>query len=165
MSKQNIGHVHENEIEWMSIEHSNQYFFRYKKLGRAAGGQELGCSLYEIDPGKCSWPFHYHLNNEEALVVLEGEGVLRTNSSERPLKKGDYLAFPKGPQGAHKISNQSTSVLKVLIVSTMHEPDACVYPDSEKVGIYLGEEFAAADGQQHLFLSTKENLSYWDGEK
>ncbi len=56
-----------------------------------AGGKRLGCSLYELPPGKKSWPYHYHTGNEEAIFVLEGGG-----GDERTLESGDYAAFPVG---------------------------------------------------------------------
>lgn len=50
---------------------------RRKQLGNAAGGEQLGCSLYEMPPGQESWPYHYHTANEEAMYVLAGRGTLR----------------------------------------------------------------------------------------
>lgn len=50
---------------------------RWKRLGREAGGERLGCTLEEIAPGERPAQYHYHTGNEEALYVLDGEGTLK----------------------------------------------------------------------------------------
>jgi len=69
--------VNESDIAPSTVEHDDTAF-RRTKLAAAAGGDRLGCSLYELPPGKKSWPFHYHTGNEAALYVLAGTGRLRT---------------------------------------------------------------------------------------
>lgn len=102
---------------------------RWKRLGEFAGGSRLGCTLEEIQPGGQPAAYHYHLANEEALFVLEGEGRLRTPKGTFPIETGDYVAFPAGNSGAHAVENPSATVLRCLFVSTMREPDVVVYPD------------------------------------
>ncbi len=48
---------------------------RRAKLGARAGSERLGASLYELDPGKAAFPLHYHLGNEELLIVISGRPV------------------------------------------------------------------------------------------
>ena len=36
---------------------------------------ELGCSLFEVDPGGQAVPYHAHYANEELLIVLDGHPV------------------------------------------------------------------------------------------
>jgi uncharacterized cupin superfamily protein len=35
-----------------------------------------------VPPGRRAWPYHYHLENEEAIYVLEGLGTLRIDEEE-----------------------------------------------------------------------------------
>jgi hypothetical protein len=51
---------------------------RGTRVGTAAGARELGCALYELDPGGQAVPYHAHYGNEEMLIVLEGTVELRT---------------------------------------------------------------------------------------
>ena len=51
-----------------------------RRLATAAGGEKLGCSLWELPPGKAAFPLHKHFGNEEAVYVLEGSGSVRTRS-------------------------------------------------------------------------------------
>ncbi len=58
--------TNEDELRWSEHSHSEKFGHRRKQLGSAAGGERLGCSLYEMTPGRKAWPYHYHLANEEA---------------------------------------------------------------------------------------------------
>src|SRR5262245_46144049 len=78
---------------------------RARPLGRNAGATRLGCTLYELPPGKRGFPFHYHLANEEAIYILEGEATLRLGNREIAVRVGDYIALPVGPDHAHQLIN------------------------------------------------------------
>ena len=51
---------------------------RRAMLGRQAGSERLGVSLFELAPEQAPFPLHYHLGNEELLIVLRGTPMLRT---------------------------------------------------------------------------------------
>ena len=108
---------------------------RWRRLGRAAGGSRLGCTLEEIAPGGRPSNYHYHLANEEAMYVLDGRGTLRTPGGERAIRAGDYVSFPAGESGAHSVENASEQTLRCLFVSTMREPDVVVYPDEGRLRV------------------------------
>ena len=109
--------------------------FRLRALraGAHAGGQALGATLYEIDPGGAVSPYHLHHANEELLVVLSGTPQLRTPAGSRTLEAGAVVAFPRGPEGAHRVSNASTEPARVLLVSTMSFPDIAEHVDTGAV--------------------------------
>jgi len=85
--------VHENEVDWMELAHGERIAFRRKLLGQATGAEKLGCSLFEVAPGKRAWPFHYHFANEEALYILEGSGTLRLGAEEFQIGPGHFVTF------------------------------------------------------------------------
>ena len=60
-----------------------------RRLGAAAGGNALGCSHYELPPGKTSFPYHFHSAIEEALYILEGHGTLRIGPDRVDVRAGD----------------------------------------------------------------------------
>ena len=62
---------------------------RRTRVGAGAGARELGCSLYEVDPGGQATPYHAHCANEELLIVLDGVLELRTPEGTRAVSKGD----------------------------------------------------------------------------
>ena len=125
---------------------------RYRQLGPLLGSEMLGATVYELDPGERSSPYHYELGNEECLLVLDGTPTLRHPDGRDVLEVGDMVVFPEGPDGAHQLINESKAVARVLILSTMREPYGCAYPDSAKLST-RGGVFRLADA-----------VNYWDGE-
>jgi uncharacterized cupin superfamily protein len=123
------------EPDWDAEQDKPPFTWRRSRVGLQAGAQALGASLFEIPPGRSSFPLHVHHANEEMLIVLAGRPTLRTIESERDLEPGELVAFPAGRQGAHRIDNRSDESVRVLIVSTMHAPEVNEYPDSGKVWV------------------------------
>lgn len=159
--------VNSDALAWEEISHGERYAFRRKQLALPAGGKMLGCSLYEVQPGKACWPLHYHLANEEAVFVLEGEGTLRMGERDYPLKPGDYVAMPLGKEHAHQIRNTSGGVLRYLCFSTMRQPDVSVYPETGKVGVFAGVAPGGDKTRYTLreFFFLQDGRQYWEGEE
>ena len=76
---------------------------RRARLSRQAGSERLGLSVWELPPGEASYPYHYHLGEEELLVVLAGQPDLRTPEGWRRLQRGEVVAFARGEDGAHQL--------------------------------------------------------------
>jgi uncharacterized cupin superfamily protein len=154
------------EVPWVEQSRGERFGHRRKQLGAVSGGQKLGCSLYEVPSGRRSWPYHYHLANEEAVYVLEGSGTLRLGGREVGISRGDYVALPAGEEVAHQIINTSDGMLRYLCFSTMEEPDVVVYPDSNKVGIFAGSAPGGPKEERilHKYLRGDAEVGYYDGE-
>ena len=156
--------VNADDLSWTTSEAADATW-RRKRLGEAAGGDDLGCSLYELPPGDRSWPYHYHTANEEALYVLSGEGTLRLDGDEHPLRPGEYAAFPADASGAHRVVNDGDAVLRYLVVSTMREPDVTVYPDSDKFGVFVGSPPGGRESRSlEGYYRRGDDVDYWEGE-
>jgi uncharacterized cupin superfamily protein len=141
----------------------HQFGARARPLGRNAGAGKLGCTLYELPPGKRSFPFHYHLANEEAIYILDGEATLRLGDREIAVHAGDYIALRVGPDHAHQLINNSGSAIHYLCMSTLQYPEIAMYPDSRKFGaISMSTEPGGAPFRQLHRLG--ESLPYYDGE-
>ena len=151
--------VNERDLDWHETD-TERMRFRRKKLGAAAGGADLGCSLYELDPGDGAWPYHYHYANEEALYVLSGTGRLRTDEGEHALAPGDYAAFPTGEAGGHRVVNDGEAVLRYLVVSTMNDVDVMRYPDGEGVGAVAGGAPGASGREFGAWFREADALPY-----
>jgi uncharacterized cupin superfamily protein len=128
-------------------------------VGEKLGAEKLGASLYELDPGEKTFPYHYEYGAEEWLLVVAGEPTLRRPDGEQVLRAGDIVCFPEGPQGAHQVRNDTDVPIRVLIFSTKALPDAAVYPDSGKIGIWTGN-----DADPPRIFRIESALDYWDGE-
>ncbi|MGQ4556424.1 cupin domain-containing protein [Halobellus sp. GM3] len=160
-----MGRVNERELEWSETERGETRF-RRKKLASETDAAALGASLYELPPESSSWPYHFHVGNEEAVYVLSGTGLLRTPEGESRVRPGDFCAFPADPDGAHRLHNDGEDPLRYLAVSTMRDPDVTVYPDSEKIGVYAGSP-PGGEGSDRVvsgYYRRDDDVDYWEGE-
>ena len=157
--------VNDGDVEWTELDREGTTV-RRKQLGEAAGGDRLGGSLYELPPGGESWPYHYHTGNEEALYVLDGTGRLRLDGESHRLEPGDYVACPADETGGHKVANDSDGTLRYLAVSTMETPDVTVYPDSGKIGVFVGSPPGGRGARPiHGYYRADDDVDYWEGER
>lgn len=155
--------VNESELEW--AESNGNAGFRRKQLAEAAsgGGEDLGCSLYELDAGESAWPYHYHAGNAEAMYVLDGSGTVRCPDGEHDVEGGDYLAFPASPDGAHQVVNDSDEPLHYLVFSTMNDPDVTRYVDADAIGVYEGSAPGSHEDREYTgYFSEAEYIDYWE---
>ena len=134
------------------------------RLGTGTAASKLGISVDVVAPGMRSCPYHFHYANEEAFVVLEGEGTLRVAGEMLAIRVGDVMFVPAGPDYPHQIINTSAAPLKYLSISTKVSPEVVEYPDSGK---YLATALGTHDGEPRAFgrmHREKDGLDYWDGE-
>jgi uncharacterized cupin superfamily protein len=131
------------------------------RLSRQAGAERLGMSLWEVPPGEAAYPYHYHLTEEELVVVLQGRPSLRTEHGWRELAQGEVVSFLRGEGGAHQLVNRTDTPVRFLTISSSGEPDIVVYPDSAKLGAY--ERLPEGGGLRSMFRMT-ESVDYYEGE-
>jgi len=152
----------EDSIDWKEYDREPNRF-RRKELSNSVGAEKLGFSLYELPPGKRSWPYHYHTANEEALYVLEGRGTLRHEDGEEKLRPGDFITLPDDESGGHQVANNGDDTLRYIVASTMEEPDVTVYPEMEKLGVFVGSPPGGHDERPlHGYYRTDEDVEYWE---
>jgi uncharacterized cupin superfamily protein len=124
-------------------------------VAQALGSTATAMYIYDLPPGRSSCPYHYEYE-EEWLLVLAGEPTLRGPDGERPLRAGDLVCFPAGPAGAHKVVNRGGEISRVMMWSSSREPAVAVYPDSDKIGVWPGNDadtvlLRRADGARDPF--------------
>jgi uncharacterized cupin superfamily protein len=130
--------------------------FSRRMLGQDVGAKATGFSVYELPAGEKAWAYHWEVSREEWLIVVSGEVVVRTPQGERPLRAGDTLFFPIGPDGAHQIRNDSEEAARFAIASSYVETYAAVRPDSNTL-LVVGPDF-------RQIVPLDESLEYWDRE-
>jgi uncharacterized cupin superfamily protein len=127
-------------------------------LGPQLGAAKVGVTVYDLPPGQSTFPYHYEYGCEEGLLVVAGRPTLRHPAGEDELEPGDLVCFPEGPEGAHKVTNGTDETVRVLLLSTKGGPAVAVYPDSDKLGLYLENE---AD---NVMVRRESDVDYWDRE-
>lgn len=163
MNKHMITHI--DHVPKQHTQHGER--FEHQRQQLSSGGQQLGCSLYHVPPGKAAWPKHLHLANEEAIFIIHGQGTLYLGDPMETLevRAGHYIALPINI--AHQLINTHPQEhMTYLCISTMHHPDVTIYPDSNKIGIFAGSAPGGDRTQRthQLYLNTQATQQYWDGE-
>jgi uncharacterized cupin superfamily protein len=131
--------------------------FSGQSLTERFGAKLAGVGVYELPPGHRHWPYHFELVEEEWLLVVAGEVVLRTPGGERTLRAGDVACFTAGADGAHAVRNESGEPARFAMPSSQAKiGDGAVYPDSGKFVI-------RTQGFQHRG-QFGETVGYWEGE-
>jgi uncharacterized cupin superfamily protein len=138
------------------------FIARRARLSQQAGSRRLGLSLWEVPPGQAAYPYHWHLGEEEMVIVLEGRPSLRTPDGWRELAQGEVLAFLRGEPGAHQLVNRTDQTARFLAFSTNGEPDIVLYPDSGKIS--AAERRPQGGGLRELFRLT-DAVEYYEGEQ
>lgn len=134
---------------------------RRARIGYELGTEAIGASIWEVPPGEAAYPYHFHLTDEELVIVLAGRPSLRTPEGIRDLEEGEAVRFPLGEEGAHQILNRTEESVRFLSVSSSGRPDIVVYPDSDKIGV---AERLPGGGGLSTFFRRGDGVDYWDGE-
>jgi len=138
-------------------EHKDYEYYKYEVTKRQKDNQ-CSVAIYEIPPQKASYPYHYHVKNEEVFYIISGNGFLETPDGNKPISAGDIIVCPPSEAGAHRIVNSSLSeMLTYIDCDTVNYPDIAYYPHSDKVGIIL-------NGESSTFYQTNTDVDYYEGE-
>jgi uncharacterized cupin superfamily protein len=132
------------------------YDTRCGGVSTGTAARKLGAGFDILAPGQRGCPYHFHHAQEEMFVVLRGQATLRVAGQMLPLREGDAVFIPPGPEYPHQIINTSDAPLHYLSISTQERPEVCEYPDSGKIGA-----FGPGLRQVHRLADTRD---YWDGE-
>ena len=133
---------------------------RRARIGRQVGSEKIGLSLWDLPPGQAAYPYHWHIAEEELVVVLTGRPSLRTPDGWRELEQGEVVSFLVGEAGAHQIVNRTEETVRFLALSNQ-QPDICVYPDSGKVA--ASERRPDGSGLRLMFRE-QDAVNYHEGE-
>jgi uncharacterized cupin superfamily protein len=101
----------------------------WRALGEAAGLTQFGVNLVRLNPGAASSQRHWHENEDEFLLVLEGELVLVEDEGETVLRSGDAAGFKAGVPNGHHLLNRSDLDALFLVVGTRAPTERGHYPD------------------------------------
>jgi len=110
--------------------------FRTVAIGERLGAELLGASVYEVEPGQSTWPYHFHHAADEVLIVVSGRIVLRTPQGERVVGRGEVVRFAAGPDGAHAERNDGDETARFLIFGMRPQLEVSEEPDTGTVNVY-----------------------------
>jgi uncharacterized cupin superfamily protein len=120
---------------------------RGRMVGRHAGAERLGMSVYELDSGSSGFNLHAHYGMEELFVVLSGRPTLRDGKTEQELSPGDVVSCLPGLRGMHTFANRTDAPARILAISNKVEPEVVLYPELGKVGVATRNPFVTPEGE------------------
>lgn len=152
--------VNINRPEFDELREHPEFNCRRARIGRQLGSERVGASLWELPPGEAAYPYHFHLAEEELLIVLTGCPSLRTPDGWRDLDTGEAVSFPVGEGGAHQVVNRTEEPIRFLAVSNQ-QPDIVIRPDSETLGAF---ERRPEGGGLYKHFRLGDAIEYFEGE-
>lgn len=118
------------------------------RLGDAGGLTQFGANLVTLQPGALSSLRHWHQNEDEFVMITEGECVLVQDAGEVVMRVGDCAAFPAGSTDGHHFINRTEQEARFLVVGTRAKAEVATYSDVDmKVQMEGGKaRFTYMDG-------------------
>jgi uncharacterized cupin superfamily protein len=121
------------------------------RLGEAGGLTQFGVNLVTLAPGAKSSLRHWHLHEDEFVMVTAGECTMWLDAGPTVMRAGDCAAFPAGRADGHCFTNHTDAPAQFLVVGTRAPAEVATYSDVDlKVAITPGENGRA-------------DFTYWDG--
>ena len=103
------------------------------RLGDAGGLTQFGANLVILQPGAPSSLRHWHRNEDEFVMVTEGELVLVQDEGEYLMRPGDCAAWPAGDRNGHCFLNRTDREARFLVVGTKAPHEVATYSDVDLV--------------------------------
>jgi uncharacterized cupin superfamily protein len=113
----------------------------YQRLTQAAGLTQFGVNIVSMEPGAASSIRHWHENEDEFALILDGTLMLVEDGGEVALSAGDCASFPAGAANGHHLVNRSDKPASFLIVGTRAVTERCHYPDVDLAYAKTAEGF------------------------
>lgn len=97
------------------------------RLGELAGLTQFGVNIVTLAPGAVASLQHWHLNEDEFAMVLDGDLVLAEGLRETPMVSGDCAAWKAGVPVGHRFENRSDAPARFLVVGTKASEEIATY--------------------------------------
>jgi len=134
------------------------------RLADLSNSKHFQFDIRSLDPGKFSFPYHFHRAAEELFVILSGEATLRSPDGFQKLSQGDVVFFEEGAEGAHQLYNHQDSPCTYLDLRTTIGIDVCEYPDSGKVNILPNIEVFESSSSVDYYKGEENVVTKWPKE-
>lgn len=101
----------------------------WRRLAPAGGLRLIGASHVVLKPGAWSSQRHWHVDEDELVVMLSGEAVLVEDGGETILRAGDVAAWPAGAENGHHLINRSDADCVFVAISAGNKDGSGGYSD------------------------------------
>lgn len=121
------------------------------RLSKVVDSKHMVFDLRLLAPEQYSFPYHFHRNAEELVMILSGSMTMRSPDGFKVLNQGDIVFFEMGETSAHQFYNHDSIPCTYLDIKTNVGLDVCEYPDSGKINISPFNEIFVKDSQVDYF--------------
>lgn len=97
------------------------------RLSDAGDLTKFGFGEVELAPGSSTGLYHWHVEDDELVYVLEGEVVMVEGGEETLMRAGDCATFKAGVRVGHTFENRSDKPARLLEVGPRGIPDETAY--------------------------------------
>jgi uncharacterized cupin superfamily protein len=132
------------------------------RLFSATKSKNLVFDLRLLNPGQYSFPYHFHRNAEELMMVISGSMTVRTPDKLETVTKGDIVFIEMGENGAHQFFNHTEESCTYLDIRTLLTIDIVEYPDSGKINILPQVEVFEKKSRTTYFKGEENISEIWD---
>ena len=101
----------------------------WRRLAPVAGLTQMGASHVVLKPGAWSSQRHWHIGEDELVVMISGEAVLVEDDGETVLRAGDVAGWAAGVENGHKIENRSDTDCVFVAISAGDRSTGGAYSD------------------------------------
>jgi uncharacterized cupin superfamily protein len=141
------------EVPWQEFTRGERFRMRFQVLSDFGGGSQITVAMEVLDPGRQANQLHYHLLEEEHVLVLEGSMTVRLGERRHIVEAGHYVCFPAGQKVGHALINHTDTPCRYLVLGNPQKHDVVVFPETGRVSVKLaGESYR-----------TTPTVGYWDG--
>jgi len=118
------------------------------RLGDAGGLTQFGANLVILAPGTKSSLRHWHMNEDEFVMVTQGSCTLVDDDGAHDMAVGACAAFPAGVENGHHFVNTTDTEARFLVVGSKAPAETAYYSDIDMM-VEIGggkAEFTRKDG-------------------
>lgn len=105
--------------------------YQQQRVGDAAGLTKMGVNRVVLPPRSKTALRHWHEVDDEFVIVISGEVVLREEEGETLLRDGDCAGFKAGVANGHAIENRSDEPAILFEIGTRENSETVHYPDAD----------------------------------
>ena len=139
-------------VPWQEFMHGERYGMRFQVLSDFGGGSQITVANEILPPGRQANQLHYHLLEEEHVLVLEGSMTVQLGAARHVVHAGHYVCFPAGQKVGHALVNHTDAPCRYLVLGNPQKHDVAVFPETGRVSVRLtGESYHGT------------TMGYWDG--
>lgn len=104
----------------------------FQLLSDPGGLTQFGCFIEILPPGARSSFRHWHEEEDEMVMVLDGQVTL-IEDRETTLSPGEVACWPAGLAVGHCLENRSDVPARYLVIGTRKARDVVHYPDHDLI--------------------------------